>query len=152
MLRRSLTFFTLACAACAMDDVPFLGAPSPRELPPVGSQVSVDLSAPRDLEVRSGELRSVPLTWTPLLSGDVAGYLVERSEDGVQFERIASIAGRFSSTFLDERDSKSAPDGPADATTYHYRVRAVDSRGRAALAATVINFTLIQWALGPRKN
>jgi fibronectin type 3 domain-containing protein len=92
----------------------------------------MDLSAPRDLEARSGELRKIPLTWTPLLSGDVAGYLVERSDDGEQFERISSVAGRFSSTFVDGEDSRAAADEPADGATYHYRVRAVDSRGRAA--------------------
>jgi fibronectin type 3 domain-containing protein len=92
----------------------------------------MDLSAPRDLEARSGELRKVPLTWTPLLSGDVAGYLIERSDDGEEFVRIASIAGRFSATFVDEEGATSGSDGPTDGASYHYRVRAVDSRGRAA--------------------
>lgn len=122
----------LGCAACAMDEVPFLDASPSQELPPLVAEPSIGLSAPRELQARSGELRQVPLSWTPLLSGDVAGYLVERSEDGERFERIASVAGRFSSSFVDEGGSSQL----ADAATYHYRVRAVDSRGRAAREAS----------------
>jgi fibronectin type 3 domain-containing protein len=132
VLRLVVSLLLLGCTSCAMDEVPFLGATPREELPPVSAQVSVDLSAPRDLEARSGELRKVPLTWTPLLAGDVAGYLVERSDDGEQFERIASVAGRFSSTFVDEGSARGADDELADGAAYHYRVRAVDSRGRAA--------------------
>ena len=38
-----------------------------------------DLAAPEGLRAVSGELRSVPLKWDPLLTGDVGGYVVERA-------------------------------------------------------------------------
>ncbi|MEN8182532.1 MAG: hypothetical protein ABFS46_08355 [Myxococcota bacterium] len=124
----------VSLAACAMDELswPPTGR---RSLPSIALDESAELSAPRDAAARSGELRRVPITWTPLLSEDVAGYLVERSEDGEHFQRIATVVGRFSASWVDEGgDDGAAP--PADGTSYHYRVRAVDSRGRPAEKAS----------------
>lgn len=129
---RGIALLLLASLACTMDRLPLLPRATVAELPPVSADVSTELAAPRDLTARSGELRKVPLTWTPLLSGDVAGYLVERSEDGERFAAMASLAGRFSATFVDQ----GGPAAPADGVTYQYRVRAVDSRGRAAQEAS----------------
>ena len=50
----------------------------------------------------SGELRSVPLRWDPVLAGDVGGYAVERSTQAEgPFQRIAVVMGRFSISHLD---------------------------------------------------
>jgi fibronectin type 3 domain-containing protein len=50
----------------------------------------------------SGELRKVPLKWDPLLAGEVGGYLVERGPARTgPFERLATIAGALSTTYVD---------------------------------------------------
>ena len=57
------------------------------------------LPTPENLRAISGELRAIPLAWEPLLTADIAGYVVERaaSLEG-PFEPIAEIAGRLETT------------------------------------------------------
>jgi fibronectin type 3 domain-containing protein len=85
----------------------------------------------------SGELRSVPLKWDPVLAGDVAGYVVERALAEGSFGRIAVVPGRFATAFVDEGTDlghkAGAAAGPADlgdGASYSYRVRAFDPAGR----------------------
>ena len=95
------------------------------------------LGAVEGLRTVSGELRSVPLRWDPVLAGDVGGYAVERatSAEG-PFQRIAVVIGRFQTTYTDRgadlgsklRARESAGD-LGDGNTYQYRVRPFDSFG-----------------------
>jgi uncharacterized protein len=102
-----------------------------------------DLPAPQGLRAVSGELRAAPLKWDPVLTGDVAGYVVERAlrEKG-DFQRIGIVTDRFEISFVDRGSDlapKAAP-GPdlGDGTTYFYRVRAFDGQGRIAAASSQV--------------
>jgi fibronectin type 3 domain-containing protein len=114
-----------------------LAVPALQEVP------SGDLPAPEGLRATSGELRSVPLKWDPILAGDVGGYVVERALGReAPFERLAAVAGRTTTAYLD-RGAAEFPSGAADATadgdtgiadlgdgiTYFYRVRAYGPSG-----------------------
>jgi fibronectin type 3 domain-containing protein len=106
-----------------------------REDPPA------DLAAPEGMRAVSGQLRSVPLKWEPLLVGDVGGYVIERADqrEGT-YERIARIPGDLMTTYVD-RDT--LPGNPAvsaepanevetpvlDGLTWFYRVRAYSPAG-----------------------
>jgi fibronectin type 3 domain-containing protein len=115
--------------------------PLVRETPPA------DLPAAEGLRAVSGELRSVPLKWDPLLTGDVGGYVVERAlrEKG-DFQRIGIAADRFDSSLVDrgaDLAPKATPGGGTapdlgDGATYFYRVRAFDGSGSISAAASVV--------------
>ena len=82
---------------------------SPRAEAPVlieGSPIA--LPAPEGVTATSGQLRTVPLRWDPVISGDVGGYIVERAfaAEG-PFTRVAVLAGRNTTLWVD--------DGPEDA-------------------------------------
>jgi fibronectin type 3 domain-containing protein len=106
---------------------------------------AADLPAPEGLRVVSNELRSVPLKWDPVLMGDVAGYVIERAlrEKG-DFQRIGVVDDRFETSFVDhgaDLAPKALPGSTADlgdGATYFYRVRAFDSAGRIAAAASSV--------------
>lgn len=109
----------------------------PPEAPVLSEAPPARLGAVEGLRTVSGELRSVPLRWDPVLAGDVGGYAVERATapEG-PFQRIAVVMGRFSISYLDRgadlgsklRARESAGD-LGDGNTYHYRVRPFDSFG-----------------------
>ncbi|HXD30262.1 MAG TPA: fibronectin type III domain-containing protein [Pyrinomonadaceae bacterium] len=93
------------------------------------------LAAPSNLEVGTVSSSTINLSWT-VPSGSVASYIVERSQN---------ISGPFSviatPTTTSYQDS-----GISSATSYLYRVRAVDSLGVSSpsstlVAATAISFT-----------
>jgi len=112
-------------------------------MPLLREQPPADLAAPEGLRVVSGELRSIPLKWDPVLLGDVAGYVVERSlrEKG-DYQRIGMLGDRFETSFVDrgaDLAPKAAPGATADlgdGATYYYRVRAFASDGRIAAASS----------------
>lgn len=102
------------------------------------------LQAPEGLRLVSGELRSVPLKWDPVIAGDVAGYVVERAigEKG-DFQRIGVLDDRFRTSFVDrgaDLAPKANPGGGTsdlgDGATYHYRVKAYDGGGSISAAAS----------------
>lgn len=99
-----------------------LQPPRPPSLPPL-LETRVELPAPEGLRATSGELRSVPLQWDPLLTPGVAGYAIERAlaADG-PFTRIAAVAGNAATAFVDV-----SIDG--DDATRFYRVRAFAPTG-----------------------
>jgi fibronectin type 3 domain-containing protein len=119
----SITLGLLLTGCASGIDWPSIPWPESRPVTPeFREEPAADLSAPENLRATSGELRSVPLKWEPLLVGDVAGYLVERAatRDG-PFERIAQITGRLATTYVDrdtiplEPQVSSAPaDGAID--------------------------------------
>jgi fibronectin type 3 domain-containing protein len=115
-------------------------APRPlllREDPPA------QLPAPEGLRSVTGELRSVPLKWDPVLQGDVAGYVIERSlRSKAEFQRIGTAQDRFQTSFVDRGSDlapKAAPGTSADlgdGATYYYRVRAFDAAGQLSASAS----------------
>jgi fibronectin type 3 domain-containing protein len=103
---------------------------------------ALELPAPRGLRAVSGQLRAIPLKWDPLLTGNVSGYLIERTHKKAgRFRRIGAVPGRFETRYVDRGDDlapkKGSKGGRADlgdGTSYCYRVRAFDSSGRIAAA------------------
>ena len=91
-------------AGCAMDlEWASISWPETKlETTALREEPAADLASPENLRATSGELRTVPLKWEPLLVGDVGGYLVERAavREG-PFERIARIPGRLATTYVD---------------------------------------------------
>jgi hypothetical protein len=109
-------------------------APEPpvlREAPPAR------IGAVEGLRTLSGELRSIPLRWDPLLAGDVDGYAVERGTQAEgPFERIAVVMGRFATAYTDRGadlgakvNARETAGDLGDGNTYWYRVRPFDSHG-----------------------
>jgi fibronectin type 3 domain-containing protein len=117
----------LACAACSASlDLDrarrVLRAPRPLEVPPL-VEAGADLPAPEGLRATSGELRSVPLQWDPLLTPRVAGYAVERADAAEgPFVRIAAVAGNATTVYVDGGASR-------DGATLFYRVRPYAATG-----------------------
>lgn len=110
-----------------------------REDPPAA------LPAPEGLRAVAGELRSVPLKWDPVLQGDVAGYVVERARRPKgHFQRIGTTSDRFETSFVDRGADLAPKAGPTpgadlgDGATYYYQVRAFDSAGHVAAAASAM--------------
>jgi len=105
--------------------------------PPVAFPETDLLPPPEALYVTSGELRSIPLQWQPVLTGNVAGYAVERAptEDGT-FAPIALLDGRFQTDYVDRGDAgglltrgdKDAKFG--DGSSFWYRVCPYDAERR----------------------
>jgi fibronectin type 3 domain-containing protein len=99
-----------------------------------------DLPIPEGLRAVSGELRSVPLKWDPILTGEIGGYAIERAPapDG-PFERIGAVSGRGATTFLDRNESDGDGAWPLeDATTAYYRVRAFAPTGELARTTSAV--------------
>jgi len=107
------------------------------EVPVLSEAPPARLGAVEGVRTVSGELRSIPLRWDPVLAGDVGGYAVERATrtEG-PFQRIAVVMGRFQTSYEDRgtdlgskvRARESAGD-LGDGNTYYYRVRPFDSFG-----------------------
>jgi hypothetical protein len=130
----------LAWAGCASVPRPELrwpGSPKESELVVVEGS-AVDLPVPRDPRASSGELRRVPLRWDPVLTGDVAGYRVERAEgDTGVWAPVATVRGRFGTAWVDGGDPLEGGDGRlGDGARYVYRVRPFDSSGSLARLAS----------------
>jgi len=119
----------------------FRGTEEPT-VPVLVESPALELPAPRGLRAVSGQLRAVPLKWDPLLTGDVSGYVLERTgKQGGRFQRISALPGRFETRYVDrgddlapKRGSKGGRADLGDGATYCYRVRAFDSSGRVAAA------------------
>lgn len=119
----------------------WIDAPRGPELPELGRPGTAELPSPRGVRATSGEQRAVPVQWDPLLTGDVAGYAVERSRarEG-PYQPVAALAGRSATAYLDTGPASwpGTDPGPKelkDGETLFYRVRAFDSRG--GLSSTV---------------
>jgi len=87
-----------------------LSRPTPRALPVAlqSGPATGALPAPEGLRATSGELRMVPLKWDPVLTGTIGGYVIERSQhqEG-PFERLTTVAGALTTTYLDRIESDS---------------------------------------------
>ena len=88
--------------------------------------------APEGLRATSGEYRMIPLKWDPVLSGDVAGYLLEHANRAEgPFERLAIIEGRGRLAHLDGRGARAGEHRElGDGETRYYRIRAFDTDSR----------------------
>lgn len=92
------------------------------------------------LTARSGEVRCVPLAWSPSPESDVVKYELDRAESPAgPFSRLVDIDGRLRTSFL---DGGKDPGNLPDSRTFVYRLRAVNAVGArsadspAALATT----------------
>lgn len=122
-------------------------ASSPQSgVPVLLEQPAAELPAPEELRALSGELRSVPLAWEPLLGMGVAGYAIERAltREG-PYERVAAVAGEANSVFVDRGHDPAPKSGGeaaaadlGDAGSYFYRVRAFAPSGALASAVSEI--------------
>jgi fibronectin type 3 domain-containing protein len=123
-----------------------LQPPGPPPAPVLVESPPADLPAPRLLRAVSGELRSVPLEWEPVLTGRPAGYVVERSlAEGAAFHRVAVLSGRFPTSMIDRGQDLAPKHGSpqgfgdlGDGRTYLYRVRVFDAAGRVASASSPV--------------
>ena len=127
-----------------------LRGPEEPAVPTLHESPPAQLPAPEGLRATSGELRSIPLQWDPLLRGDVGGYVIERSlQRHGPFERIAAVAGRAITAYVDTgtreraRAEDAEPQAPlGDETTRFYRVRAFSADGHlTATASQVVTAT-----------
>ncbi len=102
---------------------------------------SAALPAPEGVTVASGVLRAVPITWDPVLVGDVGGYLLERApmREG-PYRRIARVEGRAQTAYLDRGEllSDEPPMPMDDGDTFFYRVRAYTSAGHVAIEVSEV--------------
>lgn len=105
-----------------------------------------ELVGPTGIRATRGELREISVTWDPVVSGQVAGYVVERSLDETgPFSRIAILNDRFETGLLDRgfdlAQKSPAAEGEAglgDGAAYFYRIRAFDPHGHIAAAASSV--------------
>jgi hypothetical protein len=147
-LRAALCALCALAAGCASLDLEaalqrLRLAPPASIPPPLRETPAAALLAVEGLRATSGELRAVPLSWDPLLIGDVAGYAVERADarEG-PFERRAAVPGRAHTLFVDrgqrqpEATQGAEVPGLADGATFFYRVRAFDPAGHLAAAVS----------------
>ena len=103
-MRRALVLAVLACVGCttlprSLSELAFTGQSD--EAIVVDASPSASLPAPDAPRARSGEYRLIPLKWDPVLTGNVAGYVVERSPvaDG-PFRRLATLPGRGTLAYI----------------------------------------------------
>ena len=87
----------------------------------------VSLPAPEGVSASSGELRTVPLRWEPVISADVGGYIVERAlaAEG-PFTRVAVLPGSNTTLWVDDGPGSVGSGeaaGLGDGVTAFYRVR-----------------------------
>jgi len=118
----------------------------PTTTPVLVESPPAELAGPTGIRATRGELREISVSWDPVLSGQVSGYVVERSlaETG-PFARVAVLMDRFETGLLD-RGFDLAPKSPAaegepglgDGAAYAYRVRAFDAQGHIAAASSSI--------------
>jgi fibronectin type 3 domain-containing protein len=138
--RFALWLVLLASTGCASSlDVDrarrFFSGPEAPALPRLDPTPRADLPAPERLSATSGELRQVPLSWEPVMSGDVAGYAIERAEaPSGAFAFVGAVAGRTSTVYVDDGKmrwpgTRAASRDIGDHETLHYRVRAFDGTG-----------------------
>jgi Right handed beta helix region/Fibronectin type III domain len=89
-------------------------------------------SGPTDLVAQAPSSTSIALAWTDTASNE-EGFVVERSEDGTTFSRVATL-GPDTATFTDT--------GLTSSRTYLYRVAAYNAAGQSPYSGTVAATTL----------
>ena len=83
-------------------------------------------SAPTDLFASAVSTSQIDLAWTDT-SGDETGFVIDRSDDGINYASIASVAADTTSY---------SNTGLASDTTYNYQVAAVNDAGSSDYSAT----------------
>lgn len=104
------------------------------------------VAAPEGLRATSGEYRVIPLKWDPVLTGDVAGYVIEyATQSEGPFEELAMIEGPGRLGYIDgasSGDPEESDSGPGtalgDGITRFYRVRTFDTESRVSPEASSI--------------
>jgi hypothetical protein len=100
----------------------------------------IALPPPDGVSAMSGELRTVPLRWDPVIGGDVGGYIVERAfaAEG-PFMRVAVLAGSNTTLWVDNGAKGAGTRSSAalgDGVTAFYRVRCFAESGRIGAEAS----------------
>jgi len=91
---------------------------------------------PQDLLLRSGLVKSVRITWTPLKDPDVGGYIIYRGTNRKDLKKITKIEGHTADSFLDKGSMFSALE---DGKEYYYTVAGYNlfgASGKMTLTAT----------------
>lgn len=116
------------------------------EIPVLRESPPAELPAVAGLRAVSGELREIPLAWTPASDPHVRGYVIERALDtSGPFERIAVVVEPYDSSYVDrgfdlarKTPTSGTDPGLGDGARYFYRLRAYDGSQRIAAAASEV--------------
>jgi hypothetical protein len=152
ILKRALALAALLLTGCAGSSLDLgragraLRGHAPLPAPVLAESPAADLAAPTGIRATRGELREIAVAWDPVLSGQVSGYVVERSlSESGPFLRVAVLTDRFETGLLDRgfdlaQKSPAAQGEPGlgDGAAYFYRVRAFDSHGHIAASGSSI--------------
>jgi fibronectin type 3 domain-containing protein len=146
-MRRGAAFLLLATLAGCSTSVDLeharetiLGKPQ-QPIPILYETPASNLPPPTGLRAESKQLRQIPLSWDPIGSSAVSGYVLERSlTANGPFERMAVITDRFATSYTDTgfdlaRKKTMAP-GLGDGASYYYRLRSYDASGHISSAAS----------------
>lgn len=123
-----------------------IGGEPVAEIPVLRESPPAKLPAVAGLRAVSGELREIPLAWTPASDPRVRGYVIERALDANgPFERIAVVVEPYDSSYVDRgfdlaHKAPTPRDEPGlgDGARYFYRLRAYDASEHVAAAASEI--------------
>jgi fibronectin type 3 domain-containing protein len=106
---------------------------------PLSFDRDVDLLPPENLLIASNADRTIVLTWSPVLVGDVAGYVIMRALDtSGPFRLVGRTTSRFGTLFHDDGDE---PGALGDGQTYFYRVHPFDVAGRVSRSHAFVKAT-----------
>jgi fibronectin type 3 domain-containing protein len=105
------------------------------------SVVVVDMDKPYKLPLVRGvyadfDDRSVQITWNDKLTEEYTSYIVERSEDNKNFQRINNTA--LVGSFGEENTHAAMVDSIPNDVTFYYRVRGVDCFGDVGPPSRVV--------------
>jgi fibronectin type 3 domain-containing protein len=119
-----------------------LAGPARPKPPALIEDAPIPLPAPEGVSASSGELRTVPLRWEPVISAEVGGYLVERafSAEG-PFARVAVLPGSNTTLWVDGGPatvSEPKAAGLGDGITAYYRVRSFSASGRIGAEPSIV--------------
>lgn len=93
------------------------------------------LKSPDGLKAEGGKIRQVPLSWIIYPSDVVEGYIIYRAADKTkEFRQIVKIKERKTNIYSDK-------EGLADATTYWFRVSAVNKNGQETDTSEAVSAT-----------
>ncbi|RDU57840.1 fibronectin type III domain-containing protein [Helicobacter sp. MIT 99-5507] len=74
--------------------------------------------------------KKVKLIWSPHKNPSISHYLIQRSDDNINFKTIANIDSRLSAEYFDEKLN--------DASSYSYRIIAVDFLGAPSRPSKIV--------------
>lgn len=94
--------------------------------------------APADVAARSGQVKSVPLSWSPSSDPDVGGYTIYRGTAAAQLEAIDKVSGHETSAYGDDGSGFTPLE---DGRTYFYMVESFNRFGADGGLSPVVSAT-----------